>query len=238
VEMGSKTEYQEVIKRLRSLANPHNVEGMARFGINSNNTLGVSGQNLKSLARETGRDRELAARLWDSGIHEARILACLIDIPGEVTEAQMDAWAQDFDSWDVCDECCLHLFGKTNRAYHKAIEWSKSEAEFIKRAGYVLMAVLAVHDKKAEDRQFEDLFSVITAGSTDNRNFVKKAVNWAIRQIGKRNTNLNQKAIDLTEEMLKSGSDTARWIARDALKELKSPAVQQRLEIRERARGR
>jgi 3-methyladenine DNA glycosylase AlkD len=202
---------------------------MARFGINPHNTYGVSIPVLRRLAREIGKDHELAAGLWSSGIHEARILATLVDNPALVTSDQMDRWVNDFDSWDVCDQCCSNLFSRTTFAYRKAVEWSGSQKEFVKRAGFVLMAALAVKDKKAGDGQLEPFFDNIKIGATDSRNFVKKAVNWALRQIGKRNLNLNRKAIATAEQIRKMDSASARWIAADALRELTGPAVQKKL---------
>ena len=211
------------------MENPRNVAGMARYGINPKNTLGVSIPVLRKMAREIGKDHDLAAELWVSGIHEARILATLIDIPVQVTESQMDGWAGEFDSWDICDQCCSNLFSRTQFAYKKTSEWCVDEREFVKRAGFVMMAALAVKDKKAEDEEFDSFFASIKAGALDNRNFVKKAVNWALRQIGKRNQALNLKAIAAAEEIRKMDSPSARWIAADALRELNSPAVQARL---------
>jgi len=211
------------------MENPRNVAGMARYGVNPKNTLGVSIPVLRKMAREIGKDHDLAAELWVSGIHEARILATLIDIPVQVTESQMDGWAGEFDSWDICDQCCSNLFSRTQFAYKKTSEWCVDEREFVKRVGFVMMAALAVKDKKAEDEEFDSFFASIKAGALDNRNFVKKAVNWALRQIGKRNQALNRKAIAAAEEIRKMDSPSARWIAADALRELNSPAVQARL---------
>ena len=222
-------QYEAIINRLNSLFNPTNVAGMARFGINPDNTLGVSVAEVRRISRESGRDHFLALRLWQSGIHEARILACIVDEPKQVTEKQMDDWVNDFDSWDVCDQCCLNLFRKTEFAHNKVLEWSASDIEFIRRAGFVMMATLAVHDKKSPDALFEDWLPVIKKGSTDNRNFVRKAVNWALRQIGKRNLNLNNKAIKTANEIQQIDSKSARWIATDALRELTGDAIQQRL---------
>jgi 3-methyladenine DNA glycosylase AlkD len=218
-----------ILTSLKSLARPENIAGMARYGINPHRTYGVSMPVLRQLAREIGKDHRLAAGLWSSGIHEARILATLVDDPALVTEDQMDRWVDDLDSWDVCDQCCNNLFSRTLMAYRKAVEWSTAQKEFIKRAGFVLMATLAVRDKKASDGQFELFFTNIRAGATDNRNFVKKAVNWALRQIGKRNLNLNRKAIKTAEHIRQIDSASARWIAADALRELTDPAVQKRL---------
>ena len=171
----------------------------------------------------------LALALWEADIHEARILASLIDVPKLVTEAQMDHWVSGFDSWDVCDQCCSNLFDKTKFAYDKCFEWSRDDREFVKRAGFTMMATLAVHDKKADNAAFKRFFPVILKGSTDERNFVRKAVNWALRQIGKRNLDLNKEAIAVSNEMKAIDSKSARWIANDALRELQSDAVQQKL---------
>ena len=223
---------KQVINRLKSLSDPEAVKGMARFGINPKNTYGVSIPNLRKLAKEIGRNHELAQQLWETGIHEARILASMIDNPEEVTNEQMESWVKDFDSWDVCDQCCINLFGKTRFAYQKAFEWSSRKEEFVKRAGFVLMARLAVSDKKAADNQFVTFLSVIQREAGDNRNFVKKAVNWALRQIGKRNPALNKKAIEATKEIQKVDSRSSRWISSDALRELTSEAVQRRLSFK------
>lgn len=219
----------EILEMLHSLANPANVAGMARFGINSQGTLGVSATTLRKIARGYGKDHDLANELWTSGIHEARIMAALIDQPSKVDEAQMELWATDFDSWDVCDQVCLSLFVNTPYAYQKAFEWSTRSEEFVKRASFVLMAVLAVHDKKAQDEKLAQFFPLILRESGDSRNFVKKAVNWALRQIGKRNHNLNRLAIGVAEELLRLEARSARWIASDALKELKSEKAQRRM---------
>jgi 3-methyladenine DNA glycosylase AlkD len=205
---------------------------MARFGINPENTFGVSIPNLRQIAKETGKDHALAQQLWASGIHEARILASMVDDPKMVTEEQLERWVKDFDSWDVCDQCCMNLFEKTQFAYQKAVEWSSNDKEFIKRTGFVLMARLAVSDKKADDKQFEPFLPIIKRESTDNRNFVKKAVNWALRQIGKRNLNLNGKAVETAKEIQEIDSKSARWIASDALRELTGQAVLERLQAK------
>ncbi|MEE8469807.1 MAG: DNA alkylation repair protein [Dehalococcoidia bacterium] len=222
-------QYDEILNRLKTLSDPKAVEGMARYGISPENTYGVSIPKLRSIAKESGRNRALAQELWASGIHEARILASMIDDPKMTTEEQMESWAKDFDSWDVCDGCCMNLFEKTPFAYQKAVEWSARGEEFIKRAGFVLMARLAVSDKKAEDKQFEAFLPIIKREAHDNRNFVKKGVNWALRQIGKRNAGLNRKAIETAKEMQEMNSKSAKWIASDAIRELTSQAVQERL---------
>lgn len=226
-------EYREILKKLKSLANPKAVEGMTRFGISAKNTYGISLPNIRKMAREIGRNHELAQHLWASGIHEARILASLIDDPKKVTNEQMESWVKDFDSWDVCDQCCSNLFDKTAHAFDKAEQWSRRNEEFVKRAGFVLMATLAVHDKKANDEEFTKFLPTIERESTDERNYVKKAVNWALRQIGKRNLALNNKAIETAKQIQRTDSKSAKWIASDALRELTSEAVQNRLKDRQ-----
>jgi 3-methyladenine DNA glycosylase AlkD len=221
-------DYNEIIDALKSHANPENVAGMARFGISTKNTLGVSLPTLRNLARKIGRNHDLAHQLWDSGIHEARILAGLVAEPTKVTEDMMERWVRDFDSWDVCDQCCSNLFDKTRFAYRKAIEWSRREEEFVKRAGFVLMAALSVHDKGASDAKLARFFPIIRREATDERNFVRKAVNWALRQIGKRNAKLNRMAIKAAKQIQKIDSKAAKWIAADALRELTGPAVKRR----------
>jgi len=220
---------KEILKKLRSSSNPKNVEGMARFGINPNNTYGVSIPILRKLAKDIGKNHELAQQLWASKIHEARILAAMIDIPSKVTEKQMDNWVKDFDSWDVCDQVCMNLFDKTKFAYTKAVEWSLRKEEFVKRAGFAIMASLAVHDKNAKDADLIRFLPIIKRESIDERNFVKKAVNWALRQIGKRNLNLNKEAVKTSKEILKLDYKSAKWIASDAIKELTGKAIQDRL---------
>ena len=222
----------QILDQLRSLGNPDAVEGMARYGINPGNAYGISIPTLRKLGKEIGTDHQLAVDLWASDIHEARILACYIDDSDQVTEKQMEAWVADFDSWDVCDQVISNLFDKTPFAYHKAVEWSDRNEEFVKRAGFVMMASLAVHDKKAPDHWFVDFFPIITRESTDGRNFVKKAVNWALRHIGKRNLNLNDAAIQTAREIQQIDSKAARWIAANAIRELESEAVLKRLQDR------
>jgi 3-methyladenine DNA glycosylase AlkD len=220
---------QEIVRELRAKASPKNVEGMARFGIRSKDILGISIYDLRPMAKQIGKDHTIAAELWSTGIHEARLLAGFIDDPKKVTEKQMEAWAADFDSWDIVDQVCSSLFDKTPYAYAKAVEWSSREEEFVKRAGFVLMAALSVHDREAPDRAFTRFFPIIKREATDDRNFVKKAVNWALRQIGKRDIALNKSAVKLAREIQKIDSKSARWIAADALRELESDKVRKRL---------
>lgn len=221
--------YEDILRRFEALKNPANVAGMARFGINPNNTYGISVVELRKIAREVKKDHTLAGRLWASGIHEARILASLVEERAAVTEKQLERWVSDFDSWDVCDQCCLNLFRWTPFAHAKAVEWSAREEEFVKRAGFVMMAVLASGDKKASDEAFAAFLPIIQREAGDDRNFVKKAVNWALRGIGKRNRHLNALAIETAEQIRQMDSKAARWVATDALRELTGASVQARL---------
>lgn len=217
-----------ILHHLKSLASPENVAGMARYGINPHNMLGVSIYTLRPIAKEIGSDHALALQLWDAGIHEARLLASYVDDPAQVTEEQMEAWGRDFDSWDVCDQVC-GLFEETRFAWQKAIEWSSRPEEFVKRAAFALMAGFAVHDKQAGDERFEQFFPIIVREASDGRNFVKKAVNWALRNIGKRNRRLNDLAIETARQIQRIDSRVACWIAADALRELASDKIQARL---------
>jgi len=211
---------QKIIEQLKQYANPKNVEGMVHYGINPEKTLGVNIHKLREIAKAVGKDHALALELWNSGIHEARILAGFVDRPSEVTESQMDAWVMDFDSWDICDGISNHLFDKTPFAYDKAIAWCQRPEEYVRRAGFVLMATLAVHDKKAPDEKLAQFFPYMIRYASDERNFVKKAVNWALRQLGKRNVALCKQALAIAAEILTLDSKAARWIARDAIREL------------------
>ena len=211
---------RQILAALRARANPANVAGMARYGISTKGTLGVPVAELRQIARSIGRDRKLAAALWASGIHEARILATIVDDPQLVTRRQMDAWARDFDSWDVCDQACQNLFRYTPHAWDMAVKWAASKREFVRRAGFALMAGLAGKAKNAPDESFVALFPLLAAAATDERNMVKKALNWALRAIGKRNPGLRKKAIEAAQEILALDTPAARWIAKDALREL------------------
>lgn len=222
----------DIIRKLKSLYSPRAVEGMAKFGITAERAYGVSIPNLRKIAKEIGKDHELAQQLWESNIRETRILASMIDDPMLVTEKQMEKWVKEFDYWEICDQVCQNLFTNTKFAYQKAVEWSKRDEEFVKRAGFALMAWLAFKDKKARDEQFEIFFPIVKRESTDDRILVKKAVNWALRQIGKRNPSLNKKAIETARGIQKIESKTAKWIAQDAIKELTSDAIQGRLKER------
>lgn len=218
--------------RLRSMADPLNLPGQARFGIDNSNSLGISMTQLRPLAREIGKDHALALSLWESGVREARILASLVDDPKLVTTEQMESWAAEFASWEVVDAACCNLFDRTEHRYAKAVEWAGREEEFVKRAGFSLMAGIAVHDRRAADDRLLALLPVIERESCDRRDFVRKAVNWALRQIGKRNPVLNQEAIAAAERIAEMDCRGAHWVASDALKELRSPQVQQRLSVK------
>lgn len=219
----------EVIQKLQAKARHDQVAGMARYGITAEQRLGVAVPDMRQLAKELGKDHKLALELWAMGIPEARIVAAMVAEPAELTEEQMEAWVKDINSWDVCDQVCMNLFEKTPLAWQKIADWSQREEEFVKRTAFALLACLAWHDKAAADEQFRQLFPVLKRGATDERNFVKKAVNWALRNIGKRNVALNQAAIEVAKEIQQMASPAARWIASDALKELESQAVQTRL---------
>ncbi|MEE9323608.1 MAG: DNA alkylation repair protein [Candidatus Aenigmarchaeota archaeon] len=221
--------YKEVISLLKSMENKKNIEGMQRFGIRGGKMLGISVYDIRKIAKENGKDHSLALKLWKSGIHEARMLACFVGEPDKLTEEQMEKWVKDFDSWDIVDQCCANLFDRTPFVEKKINEWTKRNEEFVRRAGFVLICAKSVHDKKAKDKEFERYFPIIKKYATDERNFVKKAVNWALRQIGKRNPALNKKAIKVAKELETSDSKSARWIAKDALRELTSEKAQERL---------
>lgn len=225
----------EILNQLRAQARPDQVAGMGRYGMTTTGRLGVSVPTMRKLAKEAGRDHDLALALWKSGIPEARIVAALVGDPRQLTEEQMEDWVKDLDSWDVCDQVCMNLWDKTPLAWKKVRDWSEREEEFVKRAAFSLIACLAWHDKKAADEQFLALLPVVKYAATDERNYVKKAVNWALRHIGKRNQVLNRAAIETAREIGQLDSRAARWIASDAIRELESPAVQDRLNAKNRS---
>jgi 3-methyladenine DNA glycosylase AlkD len=218
-------ETASLLQELQSFGNEHNRAGMSRFGINIENAYGVSIPVIRSMAKSYKRNHALAAELWNTGIHEARLLAVFVDDPKQVTEEQMEAWVKNFNSWDVCDQVCGNLFIKTPAAYQKAVEWTYRSEEFVKRAGFSMMAYLAVHDKKAADEKFLELFPHIEREAKDGRNYVKKAVNWALRQIGKRNADLCSEAIELASRIKEQPFPSARWIASEALRELQKKSL-------------
>jgi len=224
-----ETQLDRVLAELKAHANPNAVENLARFGVNVPNAWGVTAPVLHRLAKEIGPDPKLAGQLWRTGIHDARILATLVDDPAKVTIGQMERWVRDINSWGLCDAACGCLFDKTPYAWDKAAEWAGREEEYVKRAGFVLMATLAVHDKKAPDERFQEFLPYLIRHATDERNFVKKGVNWALRQIGKRNRRLNGRAVATAKKIRKLDSRAARWIASDALRELTCEKVKARL---------
>lgn len=214
---------------MRSVGKPENVAGMARYGIVPVKAFGVSIAVIRCLAKQIGINHALAQQLWASGIYDARLVAIFIDDPRRVTNQQMEIWAKDFDNWAICDGCCIHLFRKTNCAFKKAVVWSARKPEFVKRAGFTLMATLAVHEKNADNIVFMNYLRIIHRESSDGRNGVKKAVNWALRQIGKRNIALNESAVRVSRDIRNIDSPAARWISADALRELTSNKIQSRL---------
>ena len=220
---------EDILKKLQAKAKPANVEGMAKFGIVAEKRMGVSVPDMRKIAKETGKNHNLALELWKTGIPEARIVAALVGDPEKLTEKQMEDWVKDINSWDICDQVCMNLFEKTTFAWKKIIDWSEREEEFVKRTAFALIACLAWHDKDVKDEKFISLLPVIKGGATDERNFVKKAVNWALRNIGKRNINLNRIAIKTAREIQLIDSKAARWVASGAIRELGSEAVQRRL---------
>ncbi|MEZ4517763.1 MAG: DNA alkylation repair protein [Chloroflexota bacterium] len=222
-------DFTTILAQLESLADPEAVAGMARYGIVGNVVYGIKMPVLRQMAKEIGKDHELAQELWAADIRETRILASLVDDRKLVDEAQMERWVADFDSWEVCDQVCSNLFGRTPHAYAKALDWSGRPEEFVKRAGFVLMARAAHKDMKTPNADLLACLPIIEREANDDRNFVRKAVNWALRDIGKRNLTLNVAAIETAERLTDQDSKNARWNGRDALRELTSPAVQARL---------
>ncbi|MFX0101504.1 MAG: DNA alkylation repair protein [Candidatus Hodarchaeota archaeon] len=218
----------DILDKFKELGKPGSEEEMARLGITPEKAYGVRLPDLRKMAKEIGKDHELALELWSINTRETRILASMIDEVKKVDGKQMERYVKDFDYWEICDQVCMNLFRKLKVAWEKAVEWSERKEEFVKRAGFVLMAVMAVHEKKVADEKFERFFPIIERESTDERDRVKKAVNWALRQIGKKNLELNKKAIKVANDLLKIDSKVAKWIAKDALKELESKKIQDR----------
>ena len=219
----------DILARLWDLASPVNVAGMARYGMSVNERLGVPVPEMRHIAKAAGKDHAAALQLWDTGIAEARIVASMVAVPAQLTEEQMDAWVKDFDSWDVCDQVCMNLFEKSPLARRKIVEWASREEEFVKRASFALLACVAWHDRRATDEELIAFLPLVAQAASDERNFVKKAVNWALRTIGKRDRALNRAAIQAAREIQRLDSKAARWIAADALRELESAKVQERL---------
>lgn len=217
----------EVVEQLRASGNPANLPGMARYGMPVEHRLGVSVPVLRKMAKQIGKNHALALQLWRTGIDDARILASMVDDPARVTERQMEQWVRAFNGWDVCDQVCMNLFDKTPYAWSKPGEWAARDEEFVKRAAYALIAVLAWHDQTAPNDRFIEFLPLIRQGAGDDRNYVKKAVNWALRGIGKRNFKLNRAAIAFARELRQTDSRAAKWIAKDALRELESEDTRQ-----------
>ncbi|HAP37079.1 MAG TPA: DNA alkylation repair protein [Bacteroidetes bacterium] len=220
---------EEVLKRLQLLGNNKNIESMKRFNILSDNTFGVTVPNIRSVAKEIVIDHQLAIELWNSGYHEARILASMIVDADAVNLKLMDQWVNEIENWAQCDACCTEFFQKTKYAQSLPFRWTKNRKEYVRRAGLVMVAVMAVHHKELKDAIFEQYFSLLKQYSTDDRNFVKKGVNWALRQIGKRNLQLNLKAIEFAKKIQEIHSSTANWIAADAIRELTNKKIQKRI---------
>jgi 3-methyladenine DNA glycosylase AlkD len=209
-----------ILAELRSLGSEANRAGMAHFGIKTDRAFGISMAVLKPLARRLKRNHRLAADLWQSGYHEARLLAVLVEEPDKVTVAQMDRWARTLDSWDICDQACARLFVRTPFVEDAIRRWTKDEREFVRRAGFALIAAYTVHGKSVPDERFVPFLDLIEEHATDDRNFVRKAVNWALRQIGKRSMALQGPALSLARRLAASTNPTARWIGKDAIREL------------------
>ena len=228
---------KEVLKQLESKSRRDQLGGMARYGMNIENRLGVSIPELRKMAKTIGKDHTLALDLWKTGIADAKILAAMVDDPALLEDEQMERWVVDIDSWDVGDQVCMNLFDKSHLAWRKVDEWSKRKEEFVKRTAFGLLACLAWHDKKADDEKFVQLFHVFMRGADDERNSVKKAASWALRNIGKRNLKLNRAAIDEANRVRLMNSKNARWIAADVIRELASEAVQKRLKIKLKKRA-
>ncbi len=227
--MAKVTTVNEIINKLEEKARPDQLAGMQRYGITIEKRLGLSMPDLRQMAKEIGKNHTLGLELWQTGIVEARILAGMVAEPDKLTEDEMESWVKDINSWDVCDQVCMNLFEKSPLVKKKIRDWSQRDEEFVKRTAFSLIACLAWHDKKADDAQFHPMLEIIKQGATDERNFVKKAVNWALRNIGKRDASLNQAALKTAQEIQQLDSKAARWIAADAIRELESEAVQTRL---------
>jgi 3-methyladenine DNA glycosylase AlkD len=219
----------EIVERLRSLGNPANLPGMARYGIDVSSAFGVTIPQLRAIAKEAGTDHGLALALWRTGVHEARILASMVDDPARVTVRQMDAWARTFDSWDVCDQVCGNLFDRTPMVLDQIRAWAERPETFVRRAAFASIAAVTVHRHDVGDDELRSFLPLIEAASDDDRNYVRKAVSWALRQIGKQNVELNADAIATAERVRERGTRAARWIASDVLREITSEAVQTRL---------
>jgi 3-methyladenine DNA glycosylase AlkD len=231
-DLARPSDVRTTIAWLKRRGTKRNRDGMARYAIVSDRAFGVSVGDLRGLAKRLGRDHDLALALWDTGWYEARMLSAFVDEPARVTPAQMDRWCRDFDNWAICDTLCFHLFDKTPHAWRKVAAWSRRREEFVKRAAFALLASFALHDKKAPDEPFARCLPLIERAAGDNRNFVKKGVSWALRGVGRRSSDLHTAAVALARRLAASSEPAARWVGKDALKELTSPAVLRRLAAR------
>ncbi|HEV2846303.1 MAG TPA: DNA alkylation repair protein [Thermoanaerobaculia bacterium] len=216
-------EAQAALSWLEQKSTPHDHENLARFGITANKAFGVSMANIKVLAKQLGRNHELAAALWETGWYEARLLTSFVDDPALVTPEQMDRWCQDFDNWGICDTVCFHLFDRTPHAWAKVEQWSDQREEFVKRAAFALLASVALHDKRAGDEPFLQSLPWMERAATDERNFVKKGVSWALRSVGRRNPTLKTAALEVARRLAESSQSAARWVGKDAIRDLTRP---------------
>lgn len=232
-----KEQVRLALDSLERMGTARDRDNLARFGITTDRAFGVSVANVRRLAKRLGRNHALAAALWDTGWYEARLLASFVDEPARVTAAQMERWCRAFDNWAVCDTVCFHLFDRVPHAWEKIGPWSARREEFVRRAAFALIASLALHDKTAGDERFLECLPLVERASADERNFVKKGVSWALRVVGRRGAALNAAAVTLAKRLSASPDAPARWVGRDALRELTSPAVVRRLAAT-RGRGR
>lgn len=230
-----KVQANEVVAALRQLATEQTRDGMTRYAIPNDKAFGVLMGDLQKLAKQVGRNHDLALALWETGWYEARMITAFIDEPERVTKAQMDRWCREFDNWAICDTLCFKLFDRTPHAWSRVVQWSTKKDEYVKRAAFALLASLSGHDKSATDKQFLDCLPLIERAATDERNFVKKGVSWALRGLGRRNATLNKAALELAERLANSNDASSRWIGRDALRDLKGRVAQKQLAARQSA---
>ena len=226
------TRVGEILRKLEKRGSKANRDGMARYGIVTDKVFGVSVETIRSMAKDVGRDHELALALWDTGWYEARMLTPFVDEPDRVTSSQMDAWARDFDNWAICDGLCFHLFDKTEHKWKKIQQWSNRKGEFVKRAAFALLAGVALHDKKEADAPFMKSLSLIERAADDERNFVKKGVSWALRSVAHRNKTLHAASLDLATKLAESDDKTRRWIGKDVMKDITRPMILQKIASR------
>ena len=225
---------RSLLAELKRLGSTKRRDDLApRYGIHTAKAFGTTMPDIQGLARRIGRDPVVAAALWETGWLEARMLAAFVDEPAHVTPAQMDRWCADFDNWAVCDTVCMHLFDRTPHSFEKVEQWSRSSDEFVRRAAFALLASLSLHDKRAATELFARFLPLVEEAAHDERNFVKKGVSWALRAVGERNTALNAAALALAHRLADSDSPSARWVGKDALRQLCKPAVLRRLAKRD-----